>query len=58
MAAALFHLVPTAGRLLRLEHVRRRGRRKLSPVSRGAGKGRESQTYGQAAAQVGKETQK
>lgn len=52
MAASLLHLLPSAGGLLRAEHVCRSCGGELSPVSRGTGEGRK----GKKGSQAGKET--
>ena len=44
MAPHLLHLVPAARGVLRVEHVRRRRRRELSPMSRWTGEGGAGQT--------------
>lgn len=58
MAAAVLHLIPAPRRLLRPQHVRRRRRRKLPPLPRGAGEGGTRSATRQTSQENGKEAQK
>ena len=58
MAPNLLHLIPIVGRLLRAQHVRRRRRRELSPMSRGAGEGGTGAASREACQGVGEEAEK
>lgn len=55
MAVAVLHCIHTARRILRAQHVCRRGRGELSPMPRGAGEGGEAAASSEASETNGEE---